>query len=317
MKKLTFSIIAIICFIMPMPLFAQFPERIPSYRTFTSPEVSASLANDILAHLNIVVKNHYKEFSRSKTSMDIIQDEQKFIKFLSDKGLFDITAEARPREWQEVDYVIYIEKREHKDICQTSIVSLATGEHYRTPLLSSKPHHVAKNIALLMAELVIDPRERKSLIKAINSYFSNFWNFRTIDIYYNGLLLVPEGLRTLPISGGLGLTIPLPEPFGFATRFSGIYFDQDQFDVSAGIGLSITKTGRFSPALSLFGGYSGYIHNKTFESGPFLEPAVSLGFYLGENLKLSATGSFQLTYFPESQEFSTRTFSGVKISLGF
>ena len=307
--------IPLICIILPIP--AQTFERIPAYRAFTSPGISASLASDILAHLNIAVRGYYREFARDTTSMNILKNEQEWMEFLRKEGLLNTGAIAHPRKWEEVDYVVFLDKREKKDICQISMFSITGGEYFRAPVSSTKPHEIAKSLASLMADQITDTKQKRILKMFINSYFSNFRNSRTMDFFYYGVLCGSEGLQTLPVNVGIGLTFPLIGPFGFVTRYSGIYQDQDHIDLSAGAGLTIQKNGRFSPEFAFLGGYTGNIQSETYNGGPFLKPAIGLGFYLSENFKISADGSFQLAYFPSTNEFSTMAFAGVKVSLGF
>ena len=317
MKNVCLIFIAIGYFMASMPLSAQNSASIPAYRTFTSPGISAALANDILAHLNVAVRDYYREFTRGNAGMVMIQDEQKFIQFLIDSGLFNTKAEPRPRGWEEVDFAIYIEMRDKKDICQISMITLANGEYYRAPVTSTKPHHIAKSISQLMADRIADADQKKTLKKNIDMYFANFWNFRTIDLYYNGAVFTPNEAMLTPLSAGIGFTLPLSAPLGFITRFSGSYYEKDQVNLSAGIGIAIQKAGRFCPELALLGGFIGNIQDEAYNGGPFLEPMVGFGVYLTENLKISATGSFQLAYFSTSKESSTKFIGGIKMGMGF
>ena len=315
MKKFIITIIAIIRFTMPIPLLAQTQEKPLAYRAFASPSVSVSFVNDILAHLNFAVQDYYREFSRDK--MYAIQNEQRFVQLLVDNGLFDTRANPRPREWEEVNFAIFIEKQGKKELCKISMVNLENGEYSRIPIKSDKPHHIAKSIALLLTEQITDNKQKKALKSTVNSYFSKFRNLRTIDLYYNGVLFSEGEAQILPISGGIGFTLPLNGPLCFGTRFYGTYYDKDQLELSAGMGLIIQKDSRISPEFALFTGYAAKIQNDTHNGGLFLEPSIGLGLYLHENFKISAVGSFHLAYSPWSQNFSTKAFAGTKISLGF
>ena len=316
MKKVLIFIGIIIWLVLPMSLKAEENGKNHAYRAFSSPGISPAMTNDILAHVNYALRNYYREFTRGETSISILRDEQEFIKFLVDAGLFNTNAQAKPKTWEEVDYAIFIEKRLKNDFCQISIISLDTGEIYRTPVYSNKSHHIAKSIAGLMSELAEDTNAKNMLKKNINSYFSAFRNYRTIDLYYNGIIFDAEEMRVLPINAGVGISIPVKGPLSFGLRFSGTY-SNEQIDVSAGLGLLLQRNGRFSPEFGLFGGYLQHIQDEEFSGGPFIEPGIGLGFYISENLKISATGSFQASYFPSSEEIYARAYAGVKISLGF
>ena len=315
MKKMVFLVIAITCFLVSVP--AQFQSRLPTYRIFISPGISSTEVNNMLAHINIVLRDYFGEYARGSTNIGILKNEKEFIDFLEREHLLNKNVEPPARNWEGVEYIVYIERQGSKDICQISMITLETGRFDRTPVHSTKPHDIAKSIALLLADKLTDAKKRKALKKIVNSYFLNFWNDRTIDIYYNGIILDSGGIQTTPLSAGIGLTLPLTSPLGFVARFSGTYYDQDQVDLSAGIGLFIQKAGRFTSEIGLLGGYTGSVQGETFISGPYLEPSIGLGFYLTENLKLTATGSFQAAYYLSSKELATKTFGGVKVGLGF
>ena len=336
MKKAFLKIIAIICFLLAGPFLIMAQEgasavltntesrrdpssplvRIPAYRVFCS-GIPAVFANNVMAAVNVAVRGYFREFVRDNSGMEIVKNEEDWVTWLINQGLFNTKTEPRPREWDQIDLVVYLEKGSSKDTFKISIISLNNGEYLRTPLLSAKPHDVAKSIALLMAEEVTDPTRKRTLQKAINSYFLNSWNFRTIDLCYNGIVYASGEPQTFPISGGIGLTFPLSNSLGFMINFSGIYFNKETMDLSAGMGFIIQKVARFSPEFSIMGGYSGNFYQKNYDGGPFFEPGIGFGFHLFENMKISVTGSFRLAYFPAPKEFSTRAFGGVVLSFGF
>ena len=294
---------------------------IPAYRFFTA-DHSISGLNEILGRINWVCRDYFREVARDKLATDIIKDEGAFIDHLQRIGVLNTNPSLEPLGWEGVvDYAIYIgtvKQNNTVQIGQVLIYHITQGIMFRIPVLSDQPMLIAKDIALVMAELVSDKQQQKAFKKRINTYFPKSFCTRSIDLIYYGILYESEDFVLFPINVGMGFTLPINQSVGFSTRFSLLYRKNDYFDLTSGIGLVIRKvSSRVSPELSIMGGYTEKFLDKEHYGGPFMESGFGLGFYLTENFKVAAISSLQVLWVPTSGEFSISSFAGVKIGIGF
>jgi len=155
MKKMFLGIIAVICFLLsgPFPIMAQeganevltdaesrrdpasSPVTIPAYRVFCA-GIPAAYANNVMADVNVAVRGFFREFIRDDSGKEAVKNEEEWVTWLINQGLFNTKTEPRPREWDQIDLVVFLEKGSGKDTFKISIISLNNGEYSRSPLLT-------------------------------------------------------------------------------------------------------------------------------------------------------------------------------------
>jgi hypothetical protein len=337
MKKSVFVAVAVV-FLIVRPLAAQ--ETTPAYRVIVAPKIPNYVSSDILYHINYVLRGYFRELIRDELAEEIISNETIFLDFLERQGVLKRNPSLKEIGWDGADFAIYfgteqqgnsgnMSKNNKTGISQILIIPFANGVILRVPVLSDQHHLIAKAVLLRMAELITDKKQQGLFKRRINTYIGSYQQKqRIINLGYNYIFFTSVATDgKTPMSASLGLTLPLSGQIRFSSDLSGVYFNENHFQFSAGIGFAwqtprdFSSNSRFVPEISLHGGYIEKIHKEVrreiYAGGPFLEPRLSLGLYLGANFQIAAVGSFQLSYFPILSQFSTVGFAGGKISIGF
>jgi len=172
--------------------------------------------------------------------------------------------------------------------------------------------------AMLSGFLFAAPKA--DLEKAINNSL-RFWNRRTVDL---SVLITPEelsGLEAFPkrLSVATGFSIPLKNgglPPSFVGQISADWDGENFKELAAAAGLKFenSKPSRVFTEYSFLAGYG--VNFKSAIRYGLIQPQAGLGFFLGENLKVTIVGSLRLSYCLESEEFSSNSYAGLKIGFG-
>jgi hypothetical protein len=341
MKKSVLAAIAVV-FLIVRPLAAE--EKKPAYRVIVAPTIPTYVSSDIHYHINYVSRDFFRELTRVDLAREIILNEAAFLDFLERIGVWNRNPSLKQIGWDGADYAIYfgaeqqgnsgnVGKNNKTGISEILIVSFAHGEDLRVPVLSEDQHHlIAKAILLRMAELITDKKQQGLFQRRINSYFIRLYHQKqkNINLGYNYVFFKSEETDGgTPMSANLGLTLPLSGSgqIRFSTDLSGTYYSDNNFQFSAGIGFAwqtprdFFSSSWFVPEIFLHGGYIEKIKKEAlrevYAGGPFIEPRLSLGLYLGANFQISAVGSVQVSYCPLLSQFSTVGFVGGRISIGY